>query len=56
MNRFIKGLTAGAIIGVSAGMTMVPQMDRKTRKKIMRNKRNMIHKAENLIENVMDWV
>lgn len=56
MNRFLKGLTAGVIIGASAGMTMSPQIDRKTRKKIIRNKRNMMHKAENIMGNVMDWM
>lgn len=56
MHRFLRGLTAGAIIGATAGMIMSPQMDRKTKKKIMRTKRNMMHKAENAFENLGDWL
>ncbi|WP_242947067.1 YtxH domain-containing protein [Clostridium haemolyticum] len=33
MHRFLKGLTTGAIIGATAGIMMLPQMDKRTRKK-----------------------
>lgn len=56
MHRFLKGVTAGAIIGATAGIMMSPQMDRKTKKKIMRTKRNMMHKAENVFGNLCDWL
>ncbi|AEB75429.1 YtxH domain-containing protein [Clostridium botulinum] len=56
MHRFLRGLTTGAIIGATAGIMMSPQMDKRTRKKLMRSKRHMIHKAENMVENLTDWL
>ena len=32
-NSFIKTITAGAIIGVAAGVMLVPNMDRSTRRR-----------------------
>ncbi len=48
--RFIKGLTTGAIIGAAAGMMMVPEMSRKTRKMIKRSNRTMMNTAENIVD------
>lgn len=56
MNGFVKGLTAGAIIGATAGMMMVPGMDRKTRKRLMRGKKTAMHKAENMMDMMMNWM
>lgn len=56
MRGFVKGLTAGAIIGATAGMMMIPEMDRKTRKKIMRSRKYAMNKAGNIIDMMMGWV
>lgn len=48
--RFIKGLTTGAIIGAAAGMMMVPEMSRKTRKMIKRSNRTMMNTAEKMVK------
>jgi gas vesicle protein len=48
--RFIKGLTTGALIGAAAGMMMVPEMSRKTRKMLKRSNRTMMNTAENLVD------
>ncbi|CAG7840274.1 MULTISPECIES: YtxH domain-containing protein [Clostridium] len=56
MHRFLKGLTTGAIIGATAGIMMLPQMDKRTRKKLMRSRRHMMHRAENMVENLTDWL
>lgn len=56
MKGFVKGLTAGAIIGATAGMMMLPEMDRKTRKKLMRSRKSAMNKAGNIIDMMMGWV
>jgi gas vesicle protein len=56
MNGFIKGLTTGAIIGATVGMMMSPEMDRKTRKKLMRGRKAVMHKAENIVDMMMNWM
>jgi gas vesicle protein len=56
MNGFMKGLTTGAIIGATAGMMASPEMDRKTRKKLMRGKKAVMHRAENIVDMMMNWM
>ncbi|QGU95817.1 YtxH domain-containing protein [Clostridium bovifaecis] len=56
MNGFVKGLTTGAVIGATAGMMMVPGMDRKTRKRLMRGRKTAMHKAENMMDMMMNWI
>lgn len=56
MNRFIKGLTTGAIIGATAGLMMLPDMDRKTRKRLMRGRKTVMNKAEDVMDSVMHWI
>jgi len=47
-NRFLSGITAGAIIGATAGMLIVPQLDRGTRRRLKRTSRNMMGMAGNM--------
>ncbi|MEA4825668.1 YtxH domain-containing protein [Clostridium sp. JNZ J1-5] len=54
--RFIRVLTAGAVIGAAAGMMMVPQMNRRTRKMIRRNSKMMMNRAGDIFDNVKDWM
>jgi len=51
---FIKGITAGAIIGATAGMMMVPQMSRRTRKMVRRNSKMFMNRAEDVFDNIKD--
>lgn len=54
--KFIRGITTGAIIGVTAGMMMAPQMSRGTRKRLRRNSRNVLNTAEEVYDTLMDWM
>lgn len=47
--KFIKGVTAGALIGMAAGMMMVPSMDRQTKRKLKRANRYMMGTAEDMM-------
>ncbi|WMJ80804.1 YtxH domain-containing protein [Clostridium sp. MB40-C1] len=53
--KFVRGMTAGAVLGMTAGMLLVPQMNRGTRKRLRRNGRNMIHTVEGVYDTIMDW-
>ena len=50
--RFIKGITAGAVIGAAAGMLVYPQMDRNTRNRIRKSGKMMKNVAEDAFESV----
>lgn len=52
MTKFTTGLIAGSVIG-AIGLTCALS-DRKTRRKIMRNGKHMMHKAENMIDRA-EW-
>lgn len=54
--KFVRGITTGAIIGVTAGMMMAPQMSRGTRKRLRRNGRNVLNTAEEVYDTLMDWM
>lgn len=56
MRGFMKGLTTGAIIGATAGIMMMPGMDRKTRKKFMRGRKTVMHKAEDMMDMIMNFI
>lgn len=54
--KFIRGMATGAFIGISAGMLLIPQMDRATRKKLRRGSKNMIDTVENVYDTFVDLV
>lgn len=54
--KVIRGITTGAIIGVTAGMMMAPQMSRGTRRRLKRNGRNVLNTAEEVYDTLMDWI
>ncbi|CAM2942535.1 YtxH domain-containing protein [Hathewaya histolytica] len=35
-SKFFRGMTTGALVGIAAGMMMLPSMDRTTRRRIKR--------------------
>lgn len=53
---FIKGITTGAIIGATAGMMMVPQMSRRTRKMLRRNSKMFMNRAGDVFDNIKDYM
>ncbi|OFI00003.1 YtxH-like protein [Clostridium acetireducens DSM 10703] len=41
MNKFIRGITAGAVVGAVAGMMFAPRLDRGTRRRLRRSAKYM---------------
>lgn len=54
--RFLKGITTGAILGAAAGVMIIPNMDRKNRKKLKKTGRMIKNSAEDMYDNVIHWV
>jgi gas vesicle protein len=52
-NGFIKGVTTGAILGAAIGVMVMPQLDRRTRKKIKRSGAMIRHMAGDVYESMM---
>lgn len=53
--KFVKGLTAGALIGAAAGMLLVPGMDKKTRKRMIRTGKKVSGFASDLWDDIMHF-
>ena len=53
---FIKGITAGALIGATAGMIIAPQLDRSTKRRIRKSGRMMANAAEDMYGTVKGWM
>lgn len=52
---FTKGLIIGGILGAAASMMMEPgMMNNKTRRKLMRNGRNLVRSSGSLLGDVVD--
>lgn len=54
MGRMVKTLMVGTMLGVTAGIMMLPQLDRKTQRTIRRSGKRVLGMAENAYENMMD--
>lgn len=52
MNRFTRGLIAGSLVG-AAGIVYAMQ-DRRTRSRVLRDGRKVMHKAGDIAENIAD--
>jgi hypothetical protein len=52
MKKFTTGLIAGSVIGV-VGLTYA-MSDKKTRRRMMRDGRRMMHKTNGMIDNISD--
>lgn len=55
-NRFITGITTGAIIGAAVGMMVMPELDRNTKRKIRRTGKIAKHMAGDMYSNMMHWM
>lgn len=53
MGRMVKSLMLGTMLGVTAGIMVLPQLDRKTQKAIRRGSKRVMGMAENAYENMM---
>lgn len=54
MGRMVKSLMLGTMIGVTAGIMVLPQLDKKTQKAIRRGGKRVLGMAEDAYENIMD--
>lgn len=52
MNKFTAGVLAGGVIG-AIGLTYAFS-DRRARRRVARDSRRMIHRANNILENITD--
>lgn len=50
--RFLKGVATGMVLGAAAGFMLVPQMDRRTRRRLERAGRRTMSFAGDLIDNI----
>lgn len=50
--KFIKGMTAGMLLGATAGMMMMPQVDRSTKRKMKKSARMIRNTADDMYDYV----
>lgn len=55
-NRYIRAIASGIMIGTAAGMLLVPQLDRNTKKRIRRTGKMMRDTAEDMYDNMRGWM
>ncbi|WP_298838673.1 YtxH domain-containing protein [Clostridium sp.] len=55
-NRFVSTITAGAIIGVAAGMMLIPNMDRNTRRRAKKTGKMVMNMAGDIYDNMKDRI
>ncbi|NFG63429.1 MULTISPECIES: YtxH domain-containing protein [unclassified Clostridium] len=54
MGKFTKGIVAGALISTAVGMAFMPNLDRRTQKKMRRVGTKMRNMAEDTYDNMMN--
>lgn len=56
MGKLMTGLTTGAIIGAAAGMILMPELDRSTRRRIKKSGKLMRNTAGDLYDSMKGWI
>lgn len=56
MLRTLKGMAAGAVVGVAVSAVILPQLDRRTQKNLRRVGKRAINMAENTYDMVMGYM
>jgi len=56
MGKLMTGLTTGAIIGAAAGMILMPELDRSTRRRIKKSGKLMKNTAGDLYDSMKGWI
>ncbi|SFU50554.1 hypothetical protein SAMN04487886_10432 [Clostridium sp. DSM 8431] len=51
MSKYLNGMMTGVMVGAAVGMTVMPQLDRRTQRMVKRAGRKIIDLAENSYEN-----
>ena len=52
--HFYGALTVGLIIGAAASIMMIPQMDYRTRRRVDKTSRRLVHRAGSFINDLRD--
>lgn len=55
-SNFVKTMAAGAIMGVAAGMLLLPELDRDTKRRIKKTGRLVMNRAEDMYDGMKGWV
>lgn len=56
MLRTLKGMAAGAVVGVAVSAVILPQLDRRTQKNLRRVGKRAINMAEDTYDMVMGYM
>ena len=56
MGRFIKGMAAGVVIGVAVEMMMLPNCDRRTRRRMKRAGEKMRSMMEDTYDGMQNFI
>ena len=56
MGRYISGMVAGLAVGATIGMIAMPQLDRKTQKKIKKAGCKLLDFAEDSYGDIIDFI
>lgn len=56
MGRYISGMVAGLAVGATIGMIVMPQLDRKTQKKIKKAGCKLLDFAEDSCGDIIDFI
>ena len=56
MGKFIKGIAAGAVIGMAVEMVMVSKVDKRTQRSMRRAAKKMMNMAEDTYDGMVDWI
>lgn len=56
VGRFAKGITAGAVIGIAAGVLIMPQMDRGTKRRLRKTGKMVKSTAEDVYDGMRSFI
>lgn len=56
MGRYICGMVAGLIVGATVGVILLPQLDKKTQRKIRRARQKFMDFAEDSYDDMREMI
>lgn len=56
MNKFVGGVTTGAIVGAAFGLMVLPHLDKKTQKAFKRAGKKVVNTAGESYVDIMRWM
>lgn len=55
-NKYFRGFMVGAMVGVAAGMLLLPQLNVSTRRRIIQASQKVMNKAGDTVNDMMNTV